>query len=375
MTKFDYPIENIRFNFNLVGGGFLACSWNGKMLTPNPEYNISADQIEEENTLSVAFAKFDPADEDSYATLQYFMINGGSFKSSVEKQQYKVDTHLHPDAPEEIQFDGYFGYVGRLEIKINQCNDLLLEGYKIPVLYNLIGASHSFKNEQNINEMGAVYRKLPYTWILMIIGTLALTGFPFLSGFYSKDAIIEFAYLKGNTTGTPNVALGSNALCANTTGTNITSLLNNAYLNSSASAWVYKQADEASYLAMMDGKFRFFTAAAGSAGGSITWGDEKMQLSAGGYLGIGTGNTTPRYNLQVKGNSTTAVGIALDNVSGSSTLDIAALGCHRSHRLADGARARRVRRHQPEARRAHVPRERSRAPCGTRRWGWYPRRR
>ena len=60
---------------------------------------------------------------------------------------------------------------------------------------------HAFKDEQNINNMGGVWKKLPYTYTLMIIGTLALTGFPFLSGFYSKDAIIEFAYLKGNTTG------------------------------------------------------------------------------------------------------------------------------------------------------------------------------
>tara|TARA_E500000178_G_scaffold167914_1_gene167292 strand:- start:2367 stop:4271 length:1905 start_codon:yes stop_codon:yes gene_type:complete len=60
---------------------------------------------------------------------------------------------------------------------------------------------HAFKEEQDITKMGGVWKKIPYTMILMLIGTLALTGFPFLSGFYSKDAIIEFAYLKGSSIG------------------------------------------------------------------------------------------------------------------------------------------------------------------------------
>jgi len=67
---------------------------------------------------------------------------------------------------------------------------------------------HSFKDEQDINQMGGVWKSLPYTYVLMVIGTLALTGFPFLSGFYSKDAIIEFAYLRGSSTGYYAVTIG-----------------------------------------------------------------------------------------------------------------------------------------------------------------------
>ena len=67
---------------------------------------------------------------------------------------------------------------------------------------------HAFKDEQDIRKMGGVRKKLPYTYIFMLLGTLALTGFPFLSGFYSKDAIIEFAYLNNTSLGNYAASIG-----------------------------------------------------------------------------------------------------------------------------------------------------------------------
>src|SRR6195256_3666516 len=53
-------------------------------------------------------------------------------------------------------------------------------------------------HEQDIRNMGGLKDKIPFTYFVMVIGTLALTGFPLTSGYFSKDAIIESAYASHN---------------------------------------------------------------------------------------------------------------------------------------------------------------------------------
>ncbi|CAB1368125.1 NADH-quinone oxidoreductase subunit L [Denitratisoma oestradiolicum] len=54
----------------------------------------------------------------------------------------------------------------------------------------IIGMHH----DQDIRNMGGLRKYMPITWITSLLGSLALIGFPFLSGFYSKDSIIEAAH-------------------------------------------------------------------------------------------------------------------------------------------------------------------------------------
>jgi NADH-quinone oxidoreductase subunit L len=57
---------------------------------------------------------------------------------------------------------------------------------------------YAMHHEQDIRMMGGLWRKIPITYGMMFIGTLALTGFPLTAGYFSKDKIIEAAYASNN---------------------------------------------------------------------------------------------------------------------------------------------------------------------------------
>lgn len=57
---------------------------------------------------------------------------------------------------------------------------------------------HAMSDEQDIRRMGGIWRKIPATYAVMWIGSLALAGVPLFAGYYSKDAILEAAYARGS---------------------------------------------------------------------------------------------------------------------------------------------------------------------------------
>lgn len=68
---------------------------------------------------------------------------------------------------------------------------------------------HSLSNEQDMRKMGGLTEVLPFTYTMMLIGSLSLMGFPYLTGFYSKDLILELAVANYTFSGVFSYWLGT----------------------------------------------------------------------------------------------------------------------------------------------------------------------
>nr|YP_010627562.1 NADH dehydrogenase subunit 5 [Rhodiola crenulata]WBN94462.1 NADH dehydrogenase subunit 5 [Rhodiola crenulata] len=68
---------------------------------------------------------------------------------------------------------------------------------------------HAMSDEQDMRKMGGLASSFPFTYAMMLMGSLSLIGFPFPTGFYSKDVILELAYTKYTISGNFAFWLGS----------------------------------------------------------------------------------------------------------------------------------------------------------------------
>lgn len=74
---------------------------------------------------------------------------------------------------------------------------LLNHGFFKALLFLSAGSViHAVNGEQDMRKMGGLIRSIPFTYAMILIGSLSLMGFPYLTGFYSKDLILELTYGK-----------------------------------------------------------------------------------------------------------------------------------------------------------------------------------
>ena len=86
---------------------------------------------------------------------------------------------------------------------------LMTHGFFKALLFLSAGSViHAMHHEQDMRKMGGLFKKIPFTGTMMWIGSLAIIGFPYFSGYYSKESILENAYYSSSSMATFAYTIG-----------------------------------------------------------------------------------------------------------------------------------------------------------------------
>ena len=124
----NFPINDIKFEFDCKGTGKITIVCNNKVIDNNI---IVANDLKQTNDIKISFTKQDPADQESFATLKHFSINGYDHSEQFKFIPYQIDKSYHK-TQKTINNNLYFGYIGSMSFELTQKNDLLTQAaYKI----------------------------------------------------------------------------------------------------------------------------------------------------------------------------------------------------------------------------------------------------
>ena len=94
---------------------------------------------------------------------------------------------------------GYMFFAAGLGAYSASIFHLMTHGFFKALLFLCAGSViHALNDEQDMRKMGGLAKKIPFTTSLMWIGSLAIIGFPFFSGYYSKESILHTAYFSNS---------------------------------------------------------------------------------------------------------------------------------------------------------------------------------
>ena len=140
-------------------------------------------------------ARMSPIFELAYLTNLFIIFIGAStaiFAASIALTQNDIKRVIAYSTCSQL---GYMFFAAGLGAYNSSIFHLMTHGFFKALLFLSAGSViHALHHEQDMRKMGGLFNKIPFTGSMMWIGSLAIIGFPYFSGYYSKESILENAY-------------------------------------------------------------------------------------------------------------------------------------------------------------------------------------